>query len=90
MASPFPGRLCPVAPPNLGLLTLFAQLLVVAVLISLLTGRTYNRRGITKHEKPSHDWFAVGCLPFLALFILGMLAACPHDSQGPWAFAWQR
>jgi hypothetical protein len=90
MASLLPGRLCHVAPQNDGLLTLFAQLLVVADLISLPTGRAYDRRVITQHEEPSNDWFAVGCLQFLALLNLGMLTACPHDSLEPLAFAWQR
>jgi len=46
--------------------------------LSLLTGKTYYRRLISKNEEPFNFWFTVGCLTVLAVFVLGMLYACPQ------------
>jgi len=44
----------------------------------LLTGKTYYRRLISKNEEPFNFWFTVGCLTVLAVFVLGILYACPQ------------
>lgn len=46
--------------------------------LSLLTGKTYYRPLISKNEEPFNFWFTVGCLNVLAVFVLGMLYACPQ------------
>ena len=77
-ASFLPASTCHVSVENVGLLTLFGQLLAAAVVISLLTGKTYYRRVIAKSEEPFNYWFSLGCLVALAVFVLGMLQACPQ------------
>jgi hypothetical protein len=46
--------------------------------LSLLTGKTYYRPLISKNGEPFNFWFTVGCLSVLAVFVLGMLYACPQ------------
>ncbi len=77
-AAILPASTCHVAPENVGLLNLFGTLLAICVALSLLTGQTYYRRLISKREEPFNYWFSVGCLVALAVFVLGMLQACPH------------
>ena len=36
------------------------------------------RRPISKNQEPFHAWFSLGCLFVLAVFILGMVYACPQ------------
>ena len=78
LASLFSANTCQVAPENVGVLTLFGTVLAISVALSILTGKTYYRRVIAKDEEPFNDWFSVGCLIVLAVFVLGMLHACPH------------
>ena len=60
------------------MLTLFGTVLAISVALSILTGKTYYRPVIAKDEEPFNDWFSVGCLIVLSVFVLGMLHACPH------------
>ena len=46
--------------------------------LSLLTGKTYYRPLISKNGESFNFWFTVGCLSVLAVFVLGMLYACPQ------------
>ena len=78
LASLFSASTCQVAPENVGVLTLFGNGLAIGVALSILTGKTYYRRVIAKDEEPFNYWFSVGCLIVLAMFVLGMLHACPH------------
>ncbi len=78
IAALFPASTCYVTPENGGLLKLFGNFLAMAVVLSLLTGKTYYRRLISKNEEPLNFWFTVGCLNVLAVFVLGMLYACPQ------------
>ena len=77
-ASFLPSSTCHVSVENVGLLTLFGQLLAAAVVISLLSGKTYYRRVIAKAEEPLNYWVCLGCLVALAVLVLGMLQACPQ------------
>jgi len=78
IAALFPASTCYVTPENGGLLKLFGNFLAMAVVLSLLTGKTYYRRLISKNEEPLNFWFTVGCLNVLVVFVLGMLYACPQ------------
>ena len=78
IAALFPASICYVTPENGGLLKLFGNFLAMAVVLSLLTGKTYYRRLISKNGEPFNFWFTVGCLTVLAVFVLGMLYACPQ------------
>ena len=78
IAALFPASTCYVTPENGGLLKLFGNFLAMAVVLSLLTGKTYYRRLISKNEEPFNFWFTVGCLNLLVVFVLGMLYACPQ------------
>jgi hypothetical protein len=78
IAALFPASTCHVTTENGGLLKLFGNFLAMAVVLSLLTGKTYYRRLISKNEEPFNFWFTVGCLLVLAVFVLGMLYACPQ------------
>ena len=78
IAALFPASTCYVTPENGGLLKLFGNFLAMAVVLSLLTGKTYYRRLISKNEEPFNFWFTVGCLTVLVVFVLGMLYACPQ------------
>jgi len=78
LASLFSASTCKVAPENVGVLTLFGTVLAISVALSILTGKTYYRRLISKNKEPFNFWFTVGCLLVLAVFVLGMLYACPQ------------
>jgi len=78
IAALFPASTCYVTPENGGLLKLFGNFLAMAVVLSLLTVKTYYRPLISKNEEPFNFWFTVGCLTVLAVFVLGMLIACPQ------------
>lgn len=78
LAAIFPASTCQVEPENVGVLTLFGNGLAIGVALSILTGKTYYRRVIAKDEEPFNYWLSVGCLIVLAVFVLGMLHACPH------------
>ncbi len=78
LASLLPASTCHVSTQNVGILQLFGDGLAIAVVLSLLTGKTYYRRVISRREEPFNYWFSVGCLLVLAIFVLGMLHACPH------------
>ena len=78
LASLFSANTCQVAPENVGVLTLFGTVLAISVALSILKGKTYYRRVIAKDEEAFNYWFSVGCLIVLAVFVLGMLHACPH------------
>ena len=52
IAALFPASTCYVTPENGGLLKLFGNFLAMAVVLSLLTGKTYYRPLISKNEDP--------------------------------------
>ena len=77
IAALFPASTCYVTPENGGLLKLFGNFLAMAVVLSLLTGKTYYRRLISKNEEPFNFWFTVGCLLVLAVLLSACLLPAP-------------
>jgi hypothetical protein len=72
IASRFPASICHVSLENVSMLTLFGQLLAAAVVISLLTGKTYYRRVIPRSEELFNYWFSRA----VYLYSLSLCLAC--------------
>ena len=77
IAALFPASTCYVTPENGGLLKLFGNFLAMAVVLSLLTGKTYYRRLISKNEEPFNFWFRLGRLLELAVLFSACFMPAP-------------
>ena len=69
---------CKVDPHNINLLRNFAGFFLLCVVISVVTGKTYCKRVITRFEEPVSYWGTVICYFLLGSMLMLGTYVCQH------------
>ena len=73
----FSSTVCTIKPQHIGPLKAFGTVLLIGAVISLITGKTFFRRIISKEDEPGKFWSVlIGNYLILSIFLLGGVYIC--------------